>query len=233
MGFADGFGDDLVLDLEGAVHDPHQRDNTKVIVKPGINDQSLEWSIHITLRRGHFGNQLLKQIFQAHPRLGTAGNSVAGIETDNILNFRLYPFRFRLGQIHFVEHRNHFQTLGNGGIAIGHRLGFYPLSGVHHQQRTFTGRQGAGHLIGEVHMSGGVDKVQLVGFTIPGFKVERDTLGLDGDATLALDIHGIEHLITHLTGAKAPAYLDKAVGDGGFAMVDMGDDGEIADMAEV
>ncbi len=57
-------------------------------------------------------------------------------------------------------------------------------------------------------------------------------LRLDGDAALALDIHGIEHLLIHLSGAQATAVLDKTVGQGRLAMIDMGDNGEVTDMSE-
>jgi hypothetical protein len=56
-----------------------------------------------------------------------------------------------------------------------------------------------------------------------------DGLRLDGDAALALDIHRVEHLLLHLAQRQAAGDLDQAVGQRRFAMVDMGDDGEIAD----
>src|SRR5690606_28259764 len=56
---------------------------------------------------------------------------------------------------------------------------------------------------------------------------------LDGDAALALQIHGVENLSLHLAVGQSAADLDKAVGQGRLAMVDVGDDGEIADMTQV
>jgi len=62
--------------------------------------------------------------------------------------------------------------------------------------------------------------------------MKADGLGLDGDAALALDIHRVEDLFLHLAQVEATGHLDEAVGERGFAMVDVSDDGEIADILE-
>ena len=56
---------------------------------------------------------------------------------------------------------------------------------------------------------------------------------LDGDAALALEIHRIEHLLAHLAHRQAAALLDQPVGECRLAVIDMGDDREIADMRQV
>jgi len=47
---------------------------------------------------------------------------------------------------------------------------------------------------------------------------------LDRDAALALQVHGVEHLLAHLTFLERAGGLDQSVGEGGFAVVDVGDD---------
>ena len=49
-----------------------------------------------------------------------------------------------------------------------------------------------------------VDEVQLVELAVRAAIVEPHGLGLDGDAALALEIHGIEHLLLHLPRAEPP-----------------------------
>ena len=80
-------------------------------------------------------------------------------------------------------------------------------------------------------MSGRIDEVQLITTTVLAVVIQGHTLGLDGDATFALDIEGIKHLLVHLTLFQSTTGLDEAVSEGGFAMVDMRDDGKIADVA--
>ena len=57
-------------------------------------------------------------------------------------------------------------------------------------------------------------------------------LRLDGDAALALDVHRIEHLLLHLARFEPAGELDQPVGQRRLAVVDMGDDGEIADILD-
>jgi len=78
-----------------------------------------------------------------------------------------------------------------------------------------------------------VHEIQHIVLAVLGLVVEADGLGLDGDAALALDVHGIEDLALHLARRKPARRLDQAVGQRRLAMVDVGDDGEIADVGEV
>ena len=82
-------------------------------------------------------------------------------------------------------------------------------------------------------MAGGVHQVQRVLLAVLRLVEQADGLGLDGDAALALDVHAVEHLFAHLARVEAAALLDQPVGKGRLAMVDVGDDREIADVREV
>ena len=78
-------------------------------------------------------------------------------------------------------------------------------------------------------MTGGVDQVQAVGLAVLRLVGQRGGLRLDGDAAFLFQVHGIEHLRLHLALGQPAAMLDQAVGQRGLAMVDVGDDGKIAD----
>ena len=54
---------------------------------------------------------------------------------------------------------------------------------------------------------------------------------LDGDAALALEIHRVEDLRFHLARLQRAGHLEKAIGQRRLAVVDVRDDGEIADEA--
>ena len=82
-------------------------------------------------------------------------------------------------------------------------------------------------------MAGGVNQVQHVLLAIVGRIVDADRVGLDGDTAFPLDIHAVEQLFLHVAILDRSGLLDEPVSKGGFAMVDMRDDGEIADMSEV
>src|SRR5690606_3028484 len=118
-------------------------------------------------------------------------------------------------------------------VAVGNRLGFHALTCVHHQQRALARRQRARNLVGEVDVAGGIDEVQLIGLAVLRLVVKGDAMGLDGDAALTLKIHGVQYLSLHFTRGKTAAHLDETVSQGGLAVVDVGNDGKIADMTQV
>ena len=63
---------------------------------------------------------------------------------------------------------------------------------------------------------------------VPCQRIEVD-LGEDGDAALALEVVGIHRALGHpLVVAERAGLLQQPVDQGGLAMVDMGDDGDVA-----
>jgi hypothetical protein len=99
-------------------------------------------------------------------------------------------------------------------IDVGERLRFDALARIDHQQRTLAGGQRARDFVGEVDMAGRVHQIEDVILAVLGVIVQPDRLRLDGDAALALDIHGIEHLFLarHFAIRQAAGHLDQAVG---------------------
>ena len=163
--------------------------------------------------------------------LGGDLDGIGSVDADGLLDRLPGPFDIRRGKVDLVDHGQQIETGIHGQPGIGHRLGLDPLAGVDEQQGPFAGAQAAAHLIAEVDMARGVDEVDDVLPAIGRGIVQAHGLGLDGDAALALDIHGVEHLAAHLARVEATAELDEAVGQGGLAVVDMGDDRDVADAA--
>ena len=75
-----------------------------------------------------------------------------------------------------------------------------------------------------------IEQVQLVHFAILGEVVHAHRMSLDGDAALAFQIHRIQHLGLHLARGQRTGQLQQAVRERGLAVVDVRDDGEIADV---
>ena len=125
------------------------------------------------------------------------------------------------------------RALLDGGVAVSDRLRFHALRRVDHQQRPFAGGQRARYLIAKIDMARRIDKVELIGFTAARQVMQRDAMRLNGDAALALDIHRIEHLCRHFAQLEAPADLNEAIRQRGFTVIDMGDDGKIANVFEI
>ena len=151
------------------------------------------------------------------------------VEPDHVLDLLAHAVGLRGGEVDLVQDRHHLVVVVERLIDVGERLRLDPLRGIDHEQRALAGGEAPVHLIGEIDMARRVDEVELVERPVSRAVVETHGLRLDGDAALALDIHGIEHLLLHLPRAQAAAELDQPVCERRFAVVDMGDDGEVAD----
>ena len=75
---------------------------------------------------------------------------------------------------------------------------------------------------------GRVDQVQDVLLPVVGLVGQPDGVRLDRDAALALEVHAVEDLRLHLTRLERPGDLEKPVGERRLAVIDVGDDGEVA-----
>ncbi len=117
----------------------------------------------------------------------------------------------------------------NGLIDVGQCLGFHALRGIDHQKRSLARGKGAADFVCKVNMSGGVHQIQDIGLAVLGRIRQPDSLRFDGNTTLALQIHVIKNLIGHLAGSQGSTRLNQAVGQSGLSMIDMCDDGKIAD----
>jgi hypothetical protein len=135
-----------------------------------------------------------------------------------------------LGQVDLVDDGDEDEIVVNGQVGIGQGLGFDPLGGVDDQECAVAGGQAARNLIGEIDVARGIDKVEDILFPREAFVGQPDGLGLDRDAPLPLEIHGVEDLLLELPGGQGPGQLDEPVGQGRFAVVDVGNDGEVPDI---
>jgi hypothetical protein len=98
-------------------------------------------------------------------------------------------------------------------------------SGVDQQHHAVDHGQGALHLAAEVRVAG---VSTMLMWCLPAHGA---VLGQDGDAALAFDgvvvHHGVDHLLVLGKGAGLAQQL---VDHGGFAMVNVGDDGDVANL---
>jgi len=106
------------------------------------------------------------------------------------------------------------------------RLGHRAVKGVDDEQAPVGHLEHALHLAAKVGVARRVDDVDL-----DVAVAHRDVLSEDCDATLALLVVGVEHLIDDLLiVAEDVRGLQEAVHDGGLAVVDVGNDRNVADV---
>ncbi len=221
---------DPVLRMQHTVDHAHEHHHADVVVEPGVDDERLQRSVHLPARRRDARDDRLEDVRHALAGLGAAAHGIRCRYADDVLDLLDDALRLCRGQIDLVEDRHHLDALLDRRVAIRHRLRFHALRGVDHQQRALARGKRARHFVGEIDVAGRVDQVELVHLPVLRRVAERDGLGLDGDAALALEIHRIQHLRLHLAVGQTAAELDDAVGERRLAVIDVSDDGEIADV---
>ena len=230
---AGGHHADLRARREPAVHDAHQNHHAEIGVVPAIHQQRRERRVLIALGRGQAGDERIQHGLDAQPGLGGDLHRARRVDADDVLDLLLHPLRLGRGEVHLVEQRDDLVVVVHRLIGVGESLGLHALGGVDDQERALACCQGAAHLVGEVDVAGGIHQIDDM-LCAPGAAIsEAHGLRLDRDATLALELHRIQHLAGHLALLQTAAALDQPVGEGRFAVIDVGDDRDVADACEV
>ncbi len=230
---ARGHREDRLALAENAVDNPDVGDHAAVLVELGVEDQGPRRSVRVALRRRHARDELLEHLRDALTRLAADPQDRAGVLPDQLRDFARNPLGLGAGQVDLVQAGNQLEARVDRQVGVGDSLRLDALSGIDDQQRALAGGQRTGDLVGEVHVPGRVDQVQLVGLAVPGRVEDSDGLRLDRDAPLALQVHRVEQLRAHLPRGDGVCQLEDAVSERRLAVVDVRDDREVADVSLV
>ena len=137
------------------------------------------------------------------------------------------------GKVNLVDGGHDIQVGVHGERRVGDGLCLDTLRGVDDEHRALAGGQRTRDLIGKVHVARCIDQVELIRLAIVGVIGNANGIGLDRDAALALDIHGVEQLRFHVALVDGMGELKDTVTDRGLAMVDVRNDREVADVGNV
>ena len=211
------------------VHHPHVGNDPAVGVVDRVEDQRPGRRLRVALRRRHLGDDRVEQLGYALPGLGRDPEHVGGLAADDVRDLLAVLGRLRGRQVDLVQHRDDLQVGLEREVEVRQRLRLDPLRRVDQQDRPLAGRQRPGHLVGEVHVAGGVDEVEHVPGAVGPCPRQPDGLALDRDAALALDVHPVQVLGAHLPLPDHPGELEHPVGERGLAVIDVRDDAEVAD----
>ena len=146
-------------------------------------------------------------------------------EGDEQIEDLLEHFEMALvGPVDLVDRHDRPQALGKGlrqhELGLRHRA----FGGVDEDHHAVHHRQDALHLATKIGVAGGVDDIDAR--VLPD---QRGHLGEDGDAALALEIIGVHRaLFDALIVAERTGLPEQNVDESGLAMVDMGDDRDVA-----
>jgi hypothetical protein len=228
---------DLVACGDPAVDHADVGDDAAVDVVDRVEDHRPGRAVGGAGRRGDLIDDAVEQFGHADTGLAADPQDVVGLAADDVGDLRGVLLRLGGRQVDLVEHRDDREVVLQREVQVGERLRLDALGGVDEQDRALAGGQRAGHLVGEVHVAGGVDHVEHV--LGAGVRTrargprEPDVLRLDGDPALALDVHAVEVLGTHVAALDDAGDLQHPVGQRRLAVVDVGDDAEVPDEGRI
>ena len=220
---------DLLPRPEDALAHPDQHDDAAVRVVLGVEDQRLERRRPVALGRRQPLHDRVEHVPDALARLGGAQHRLERVEAQVALDLLAHPVHVGGGQVDLVDHRDDRQVVLQRQVEVGHRLRLDALGRVDQQQRPLAGHERPPHLVREVDVARRVDQVQAARPALRVLVAEGHGVALDRDAPLPLDVHRVEDLVAELPVLDRPAVLDQAVGERRLAVVDVGDDAEVAD----
>ena len=222
---------DAVARAETPVHHADVDYHAEITVVAGIEDQRFERGVLVAGRRGNIADGGFEHVLNVESRFRRNGGAILGGDPDDLFNLVAATFDVGGRKVDLVDHGDDFEVRVHSEVGVGKGLGFDALRGVHHQESALAGVQTAGDFVVEVHVTGRVDQVEYIFFAVLRGIIEFDGAGFDGDAAFAFEFHVVEQLVFHVALFHGAGQFEDAVGEGGLAVVDVGDDGEIADMA--
>ena len=82
-------------------------------------------------------------------------------------------------------------------------------------------------------MAGGIDQIELEVLSCPTGIRQGNSVTLDGNAPFSLEIHSVQDLVPEIPLTYETGVLDKAVGQGGLAVIDVGNDAEVTGLVHI
>jgi hypothetical protein len=243
--------DDLVAHRDFASGDFAVSNPAQVIAIVEIGDEHFEVLVEIGLRgrnlfddglveRGHAGVAGLV-IEMALPLLRGKTELGRGIDGGEI--------ELRVGRVEFEEElEDHVEHLVRTGVfaidlvddddGLGahferlakHELGLRlrAVEGIDDEHDAVDHLENALHFAAEIGVTGGVDDVDVIILVL-----ERGVFGLDRDAFFALEIHRIHDAFDDgLVGAKGARLAEELIHERGLAVVNVGDNGDVANLLD-
>ena len=187
-------------------------DNAAIFIIVAVKNQRGQRGGGISRRRGEFRHDGLHKLVNALPRLRAYEQGFRRIKAEVMINFLLRSLHIGTRKVYLVYDGHNGQVLLQGKVHIAHRLAFDTLRGIHEQQCPLAGSDGAAHLVAEIHMAWGIDKIQFIVMAVTRTVGNSHRLALYGNAPLPFQIHVIQNLLLHFAVFNYLRFLDKAVG---------------------
>ena len=219
----------MIVERPGREPDVH--DDALVLVVVGVEDQRLKWRGRVALRRRDALDDRLEQRGHAGALLGRDEEDLLARDREGVLELVHDQLGVGRWQIDLVEDRDDRQALAEREMDVREGLGLDALRRIDHEDRALARLEAVADLVAEVDVPGRVDEVEPVDQAVLRRVLEADGAGLDRDPLLALEVHRVEHLARHLARVDGVRQLEQSIGERRLAVVDVGDDREVAEPA--
>ena len=215
--------------LNRAVDDAEAGRSRRDRVVPGVEDQGLERSVRDRLSAAGISLTIASRTSSTPmPVLALMQNGFVRVETDDVLDLFLDSLGLGTGQIDLVDDRNEFQVVFDREIRLASVCASTPCdastTSSAPSQAESDARPRRKNRRGRAYRS---DSDVLL--AVLRLVIEPDRVRLDRDAAFALEVHVVEHLRLHIAVGDRARHLQQAVGQRRFAVIDVGDDREVAD----
>ena len=233
---------DFFADTQGAVKDAADGEAAEVVGVVEVGDEDLEGAVGGAGSGGDGLEDELEERLQvgagdvdvhgggAELAVGVDDgeleDGLVGVEVDEEVIDLVEDFlRTGVGAVDLVDDDDGrelgFEGLRQHVAGLGQRA----FGGIDQQNYAVDHLQGALDFAAEVGVAGGVDDVDL-GVVV----VDGGVFGEDGDAALFFEVVGVHDALGDgFVGAEGAGLAEHGVDEGGLAVVDVGDDGDVAD----
>ena len=183
----------LVAFSNNAIHHLKVCDDASERIEYGIENKCLQWGVFVTYWVGYTFYDGIQNLLYTQACLGTGTDDVFTITSQQFHDFVFHLVRHGIGHIALVDDGDDFQIMLQCHIKVGDGLCLHTLAGIDHQQSTLAGSDTATHFVAEIHVSRSVNEVEDVVLALV-LIFHLDSVALDGNASLSLQLHVIEHL---------------------------------------
>ena len=239
---------ECLANFDGAGVHPADGGDTAVIIVAKRGDENLQGRVKIHHGGWNVAQDGLEKRLEVRAEFGGEtglGGSGLGVDdreigllvggaqfNEQVKGLVENAFGFCIFAVNFINNDHGFVAHFEGFLEHETGLRHGTFGSIHQQQHTVHHIHDAFHFAAEIGVTGCIHDVDLDRFASDRIRDgDGRVLGQDGDATLALEVVRVHHALGYLLVVTEGVRLaQETIHQGGFAMVDVGNDGNVTEI---